>query len=238
MEQSRKKPSKVDIFENRRKFPRLKTKFPVTITGPGGDTCKGVLYDLSPDGTQIRFSAGDGTRMLPGRQMAGKDTNSLEFGLQFDLTFNKNIHHIRINAHPVYLRTVGKKSVAAGMFFSEEKLAENKKISDFLFYQLQDAYVEKEDTRKKYVTSEINTAGDPHRTVIKGSEQAAGTDAEKIIPDDLEELVLQVEYPKENLELFKQLLYRVLTSLKVIQETTRHIDERIHILEHKISRKS
>lgn len=238
MEQLREKLSKYDIFENRRKFPRLKTKLAVTITGPDGVACKGVLYDLSPDGTQIRFATSDGARLFPGRKMAGKDTGSLEFGLQFDLTFDNNVHHIRINAYPVYLRTLTKKTVATGMFFSEEKLAENKKISDFIFYQLQDAYIEKEKTGENYVATVISPAGDTHRTVIKGRDQAVEADAEKNIPDGLEELILQVEYPKANLELFKQLLYRVLSSLKVIQETTRHIDERIHILEHKISRKS
>lgn len=230
MEQPGKILPKFDAFDNRRKFPRLKKNLPVTITGSNGEKFNGVLHDISPDGIQVRFAVSDGTRLFPDKQTTVEDAKALKCNLQFDLAYKESVSHISINAYPVYLRPVSKNILAAGMFFSDETLSENKKISDYLFYQLRDSYTDKE-----YVEMDHVKTG--KETVVESKKQSTETEDEKILPDDLAELILQVEYPKANLELFKQLLYRVLTSLKVIQETTRHIDERIHIIEHKLSRK-
>lgn len=230
---------KFDAFDNRRKFPRLKKNLPVTITGSNGEKFNGVLHDISPDGIQVRFAVSDGTRLFPDKQTTAEDAKALKCNLQFDLAYKESVSHISVNAFPVYLRPVSKNILAAGMFFSDENLSENKKISDYLFYQLRDSYTDKEYVVKDHVKTGKDTVMNIQGAVVESNKQSNDTETgqEKIIPDELAELILQVEYPKANLELFKQLLYRVLASLKVIQETTRHIDERIHIIEHKLSRK-
>ena len=237
MEQPGKILPRFDAFDNRRKFPRLKKNLPITITGSNGERFNGVLHDISPDGIQVRFAASDGSRLFPDKQTTNEDAKALKCNLQFDLAYKESVSHIRINAFPVYLRPVSKNILAAGMFFSDEALSENKKISDYLFYQLRDSYTDKEYVVKDHVEPGKDTVMNIQGAVVESKKQSPETEQEKIIPDELAELILQVEYPKENLELFKQLLYRVLTGLKVIQETTRHIDERIHIIEHKLSRK-
>ena len=75
-----------------------------------------------------------------------------------------------------------------------------------------------------------------HQTVIQTTKQSGDASPERIITDELEELVLQMDYPKEQLDPLKDILNRVLNSLRVIQEITRHIDERINQIEHKISK--
>ena len=237
MEQPGKKLPKYEAFDNRRKFPRLKKNLPVTISGSNGETFNGALHDISPDGIQVRFTVSDGTKLFPDRQTTVEDQKSLKCSLQFDLPYKQSVSHVRIDAYPVYLRPVSKNILAAGMFFSDEKLSENKKISDYLLYQLRDSYTDKEYAEKDNKEPVKEPVINIQRTISNGNQQTAEPGDEKIIPDELAELILQVEYPKENLELFKQLLYRVLSSLKVIQETTRHIDERVHLIEHKLSRK-
>lgn len=238
MEQSGKKLPKFETFENRRKFPRLKTNLPVTITGSNGEIFNGILHDISPDGIQIRFAISDGSRLFPDRQTAIEDIKSLKCTLQFDLAYKQSVSHIRIDAYPVYLRPVSKTIFAAGMFFNDENLSENKKISDFLFYQLKESYAEKEYVKKDDKEIRKEAVLGMQRTVIQGKKQSTEADDEKIITDELDELILQVEYPKDSMEVLKQLLYRILSNQKVILETTRHIDERIHLIEHKLSRKS
>ena len=237
MEQPGKKLPKFEAFDNRRKFPRLKKTLPITISGSNGEKFNGIIHDISPDGIQVRFAVSDGSRLFPDKQKAVEDVKSLKCTLQFDLAYRQSVEHVRIDAYPVYLRPVSKNILAAGMFFSDEKLSENKKISDYLFYQLRDSYTDKEYSEKEHKETGNEPEMNIQRTVIEDKKQSTETEDEKIIPDELAELILQVEYPRKNLELFKQLLYRVLTSLKVIQETTRHIDERIHLIEHKLSRK-
>ena len=237
MERPGKKLPRFEAFENRRKFPRFKTNLPVTITGSNGEIFKGILHDISPDGIQIRFSASDGARLFPGKQTAIEDINSLICNLQFDLAYKQSVSHITIDAYPVYLRPVSKNIFAAGMFFSDEKLSENKKISDFLFFQLQESFADQELVKKDVKETRKEPEVNIQRTVIQGKKELPQAGSENIIPDDLDDLVLQVEYPQASLEVLKQLLYRVLSSLKAIQETTRQIDERIHVLENRISRK-
>ena len=77
----------------------------------------------------------------------------------------------------------------------------------------------------------VNEPADPREVV-----QSGDASPERIITDELEELVLQMDYPKEQLDPLKDILNRVLNSLRVIQEITRHIDERINQIEHKITK--
>jgi hypothetical protein len=120
------------------------------------------------------------------------------------------------------------------MIFSEDDLAENKKVSDFLFYQLALSYTDTEcpagnKPEKKPAVAEkgkITEMGNLQiQKIVSGN-----------VPLELSELVLNIDHSHTDLELLKVLLFRVLSSLQTIQETARHIDERLRALEHKTLR--
>lgn len=209
---------------------------PVSVTGPGGKKFKGVIYDISPDGVQLRFAISEGEKLYPDGGTHEDDMQAMQSTLRFDLAYRKTVDHVVINAHPAYFRALDDDARATGMFFGEENLAENKKISDFLFYQLQLSYADIE--QKKIDQREDEEAADPgiKQTIIETRVHTDGPLPEKFISEELENLILQLDYPKEHLEPLKEIMYRVMTNLKVIQELTRHIDERINLIEHKISR--
>jgi hypothetical protein len=236
LKKSQEKLSTFEDFENRRRFPRLNMNLAVTVSGPGGGKFKGVIHDMSPDGVQIRYEISEGMKIYPDKESSAKELHAMGSTLQFDLAYSKTVAHVRIDAHPAYLRSMDNATLACGMFFREDKLAENKKISDFLFHQLQLSYADID--QKKHEPQEQGLGTGIRQTIIQTQKQADGPAPELLISDELEQLILQVDYPKAQLEPLKDIMYRVLTSLKVIQEITRHIDERINLIEHKISRRN
>ena len=225
-----------EIFDNRRRYPRLKMNLPVTLVTPAQRIVRGFVSNISPDGIQLRYKAyaADGVQL---EISSVQVVETYTYNLQFDLALVESVAHVNINAHPVYQQVVKEGEVVCGMFFSEEDLAENKKISDFLFYQLQASFNEFEYVQQEDKTTDEEPVTKVHRTVIENTRPLMDSDIVKSISEEVDELVLQMNYPKTYLEPVKLLLFRILTSLKVIQELIRHSDERIRNLEHKLSRR-
>lgn len=224
----------IEAFENRRKFPRLKTKLPVMIIGPDGKKFKGLLNDISPDGTQAGFSVKNKLTVKADNKSPIEKIKSMKCILLFDLAYSENIFHVRLAAYPVYISQLDDKTIVAGMIFSENDLAENKKISDFLFYQLALSFTDTEypagnKPEKKPAVAEKDKITEVENLQIQ--KVVSGN-----VPLELSELVLNIDHSHTDLELLKVLLFRVLSSLQTIQETARHIDERLRALEHKTLR--
>lgn len=242
MKSDKKNLTASEVFENRRKFPRLKMNLPVMIIGPDGKKFKGLLYDISPDGAQVRFSAKDEIIAKSKKQSHVEKIKSMKCVLVFDLAYSENISRVKLDAYPLYSSHIDDKSISAGMVFSEADLAENKKISDFLFYQLALAFIDvdnPEETKtstRKDDESKKTKVEEKQQNVKRTSIEITGVN-EKLLSPELNELILNIDHSKADFETFKVLLYRVMNSLQVIQETTRHVDERIRIIEHKLSRK-
>lgn len=237
MEKSHNNSLRYELFDNRRKYPRLKMKLPVTVTTPKQRIIKAFIHNLSPDGIQIIFNNDTGVGGLQEELSAVYTPESCKCTLRFDLAHVDVITHVNINAHPVYLKPVGEDGSACGMFFSEENLSENKKISDFLFYQLQVSFTELENTKKIDDKDAGEKAVSAHRTVVENTQQSVNSEVIRNISEEVDELILQMNYPGTQLEPVRQLLFRVLNSLRIIQELTRHNNEIIKSLEHKLSRR-
>ena len=217
MESTQKELPEFKIFEKRRKFPRSMMNIPLIVTGAPRERFEVTLYDLSPDGAQIRYPIENGIYLFLSKNTPIKDIKSLKCILQFNLPYKDMALKVKINAHPVYLRSISEDTLAVGMLFADDEMAENKKVSDFLFYQLElsfwDLEMQQESTTK--------TKSDHHE--------------KKTHPSfDPEELISNTGRTRTDMELLKQELTRIMDSLEVIQETTRHNDERIYILEQKL----
>ncbi len=223
-----------EAFENRRKFPRLKMNMPIIIIGPDGKKFKGLLHDISPDSAQVKLSTSKGIKMVPDMESPMEKIKSMKCTLLFDLAYSGNIAHVKLGAYPLYLSQINNGKTASGMLFSEDDLAENKKVSDFLFYQLAMSFIESEyqvENKPKKIP-----AIEAKEKIIEVKKLQVQKEESRNIPSELNELVLNIDHSKTDLELLKVLLYRVLNNLHTIQETARHIEERIRALEHKTLR--
>ena len=208
----------------------------VTVIAPNREKFRGVIYDISPDGVQMRYDDSASAKLLHGKDPTEQTLRSMSTTLHFDLAFSKTVDHVKIEATPAYLRSIDDDTIACGMFFSEANLTENKKISDFIFHQLQVAYADMDLKKNDPQITDEETRPTIHQTVIQTTKQSDDAPTDKFISDELEELILQMDYPKEQLDPLKDIMNRILSNLKVIQEITRHIDERINLIEQKISR--
>ena len=227
--------SMYEIFEKRRNYPRLELQLPVTITGAGGNSFTGTIYDLSPDGVQIRYSVKEGINLFPDNNKDVKDIKSLKCILQFELPHDKTAVRVTLEAYPIYLRAENEDTLSTGMNFSNtNETAETKKVNEFLFSNLEASYSELE-----YLKDRIAGAAAKKDMASKQITDEPETPAtEKKLPAGLENLVLTARYPNPDLEQFKHLLVQVLSELKVIIELTRNTNERIHIIEHKLTKKT
>ena len=224
-----------EVFENRRKFPRLRMNLPVVIIGPDSSKIKGLLHDISPDGARVSLSSTTWINAVTEMESPVEKVKSMKCILLFDLAYDKNICHIRLGVYPVYLNRINDETTIAGMLFSEDDLTENKKVSEFLFYQLALSFIESGyQPENKTERKPVKKTKDRTKIISNLSVQK---DTGRNIPAELNELILNIEHSKTDLEPLKVLLFRIMNSLHAIHETTRHIDERIRTLEHKISRK-
>jgi len=228
MESPQNKLPEDKIFEKRRKFPRSMMNIPLTVTGAPGERFEATLYDLSPDGAQIRYPIENGIHLFLSKNTPIKDIKSLKCILQFNLPYKDMALKVKINAHPVYLRSISEDTLAVGMLFADDEMAENKKVSDFLFYQLELSFWDLE------MQQESTTKTKPVKK-IKRNKTKSDHHEKKTHPSfDPEELISNTGRTRTDMELLKQELTRIMDSLEVIQETTRHNDERIYILEQKL----
>lgn len=218
-------------FEDRRNYPRLKMNASSQAIGPDGQSIAIVLYDLSPESAQIQFSIRDGKKLFP-NTVTAEEIKALQFSVLFELNYKDVTSTLNLNARPVYLRTIDDKTMASGIMFVNNKWEEMKKVSDFLFYQLESSFYDPDLVKKFISKNKTETAGG---TIDKGEDKAAKTPASTVTGDKSPSLKDKAE---SDLEFVKTEIIRLAASMKSIQEITRHIDEKMQILEQKISRKS
>ena len=225
--------SMYEIFEKRRNFPRLQLNLPVTITGSSGNSFAGTIYDLSPDAVQLRYAVKDGLNLFPDKNTRIKDIKSLKCLLQFELVHGESALQVMLEAYPIYLRAENENTLLAGMYFNNKNApTETKKVNDFLLYKLETSYSELE-----YLKDKISGAATKKEdTAILSPVKPEAGEMEKNLPSELENLVSATRNASPDLEQLKHLLIHVLSSLKVIIELTRNTNERIHIIEHRITK--
>jgi len=227
--------SMYEIFEKRRHYPRLELHLPVTITGAGGKSFAGNIYDISPDGVQVRYAVRDGINLFPDNHQDVKNIKSLKCFLQFELPHGESAVGVVLEAYPIYLRAENDDVLSTGMYFgSSNETTETKKVNEFLFSKLEASYSELEYLKDRIAETEAKKSKSPPHTTDEPGAAVAG----KKFPAELEELVATPHYASSELEQFKHLLIQVLSELKVIIELTRNTNEKIHQIEHKMTKES
>ena len=158
---------------------------------------------------------------------------NIKLVINFELNYKGTSIPVSLNSHPVYLRTVDDVTMAAGMLFIENELSEIKKVSDFLFFQFETSFTDSlYHPRKKHEFDNTKGKGGPQtdNNIIPG----ADIPAEHGFPEPQH---TNAVFAGSDMDYLKTEMARLTALMKVIQETTRHIDERIYILESKLDRK-
>ncbi len=76
-----------DFYEESRSYPRIKTRLPITLSLESNETVTASIYDISPDGLQIRCNRHVAAKLNPGgKRINAKDnvTIKAEFLLSVD----------------------------------------------------------------------------------------------------------------------------------------------------------
>ncbi len=76
-----------DFYEESRRYPRIKTRLPISLSLESNETVTASIYDISPDGLQIRCNRQVAAKLNPGgRKINVKDnvTIKAEFLLPVD----------------------------------------------------------------------------------------------------------------------------------------------------------
>lgn len=76
-----------DFYEESRSYPRIKTRLPITLSLESNETITTSIYDISPDGLQIRCNRNIAAKLNPGgKRINVKDnvTIKAEFLLSVD----------------------------------------------------------------------------------------------------------------------------------------------------------
>ena len=220
MAESGKSRSFYKIFDSRREFPRLVMNLPATITGVEGIPVAAIIHDLSPDGAQIRYRPADQKNLFSKKELESRETDQRDLLLNFRLQGEKQ-SDISVVAVPVYVHTLSKSTVAAGVFFDEKEKGARQLIKDFLYLQLEMTFMDMDD---------IQDTGKKFGPVVEIKQ-------EEVINIKQVDDEPQKKVSKPGMEGLKQEMIRIQSSLKAIQETIRHVDEKISRLEQKIARK-
>jgi hypothetical protein len=236
MEKTTEIQARLEQFENRRRFPRLKMQLPVAVTGPDGRKIKGSIRNISPGGAQISYAPTKGKIILQPDASALDTAKSGLYTLNFDLSYEDAVARVRIGAYPVYTQSAKEDEQVCGMIFSEKKLSENKKISDFLFYQLQVSFTDLEYAKDVDPEAEDEAEDLIERTLVERARMDDASDKVAGISEELNALIVQLGHPSTHLDAIKQLLINILSILKANQEISRHINERIHHILQKLSK--
>lgn len=240
MERSKRTTSAFRLFENRRKYPRVRVNnLPVKVTGAGGKILKATLHDISPDGAQIRYMISEGLNLFLSENARVEEIKSVKCVLEFVLAYRGEKVAIKLQARPVYIRTVSQRVMTAGLMFMDNDLPELKKVSDYLFHHLEQSYASIESGGEVNLqTGKISGPTSTAPPVLKesvpkpaGSEprqeqetQGSPSPPEKPpIPIDLDSLHNEVR--------------RLASSQKILLETIRRLDDRMLKIEQFLTKK-
>lgn len=226
MERTKKISSAFRLFENRRKYPRIRVNnLPVKVTGAGGKILKATFHDISPDGAQVRYLISEGMNLFVDEKARAEEIKSVRCTIEFVLAYRGENISVKLHARPVYLRTVSQRVISTGLLFVDNDLAELKKVSDFLFYRLELSYSNIENRGESDVIAKppgetVNTLPAPQAEIP----QAAGA----VLP---EAKAAASGQPKIDMEFLHTEIRRLASGQKILLENIRRLDDRMHKIE-------
>jgi len=115
-------------FEQRRAFPRVRLRIPIQVGLPGGEIACARIYNLSPDGIQIRCDSATARRIHPsGKAISDGSGPKVLIALRLKHGADTRTHVLRCKVF--YLLPESRKEVIIGLEFEELK-SEQRELID------------------------------------------------------------------------------------------------------------
>jgi len=214
-----------DVFESRRKFPRLSTDLPIVITTSDGSRVEARFLNISPDGAQIRYGD-DVAEKLFSKNISVKEAGSLMLSLRFLLPDQADGEAVEIAVKPVYQHRLEGGEFAMGLFFDSSNEVMNKKIKDYLLHHLEPGM---EELRHQFPLENLSAVAAVH----EAGRAAAKEEVSIRDPRGDKDTVREARGTAGgNPDLVRELLH-IKAMLKDIQEDISNIRQRLDELDRK-----
>jgi hypothetical protein len=126
-------------YEESREYPRIKNGFPVTLSLDNKQSVTATVYDISPDGLQIRCSRNTATILNPtAKRITPRD--NLMVKAQFSLPIEDELKTIRVDCKIYYfviLPGQGDEDVAFGLKFKNVEGRSVKHVGQHIMSELE-----------------------------------------------------------------------------------------------------
>jgi hypothetical protein len=124
-----------EIYDRRRKYPRVIIELPATMKVSDNFETEVQLYDLSPDGIQIRCDRKAAKIICPEGKIT-KEILKREVKIIFDLYYRREKRSVCISVIPIYLLFISDDLISFGMQFYQHDKKMLKIISDYIDYEV------------------------------------------------------------------------------------------------------
>lgn len=106
------------VIDDRRKYPRIETEGVAELILPGEECLLVDMFDVSPDGLQVRFGKELAVRLKPSiEQLINRKKGQIE--IMFSLSFEEKEHSLAAICRPIYVHRIEKDRYAMGMKFTD-----------------------------------------------------------------------------------------------------------------------
>ncbi|OGT30578.1 MAG: hypothetical protein A2W28_11235 [Gammaproteobacteria bacterium RBG_16_51_14] len=139
-----------EIYERRRKYPRAILNIPVKIRMDTGIKGEATLYDISPDGIQVRCNRETARIICPEGKIT-KENVKRHLEVIFVLPYRRRKKAVCIRVMPVYLLFIAVDLIAFGMQFHRKDKETLKSIEDYIDYELAPSIEELEEILKEKI---------------------------------------------------------------------------------------
>ncbi|MFQ5658784.1 MAG: PilZ domain-containing protein [Gammaproteobacteria bacterium] len=114
------RPELYEVFETRRKYPRIIIDVPVSIRKSKGVLVEAMAHDISIDGLQIRCNRDSAGTLHPSGKFI-QENNGPKVEVSFPLSFDEGIETVEAVCQIYYLAVIPGDEIAFGLAFKKFK---------------------------------------------------------------------------------------------------------------------
>ena len=128
-----------EYYEESRKYPRIKFKRPVQIYYDNGRSVSASIYDISPDGLQIRCNRETAAALNPSGKNNDREHN-LIVNAVFSIPINNELNEVKVSCKVYYFVIVlgnAEEDVAFGLRFKKFEGKSIKYVGRYILNELE-----------------------------------------------------------------------------------------------------
>lgn len=119
------------VIDDRRKYPRIETGGAAELQLPGEAHLLVDMFDVSPDGVQVRFGKEVAAGLKPSiEQLINKAKGRIE--ISFSLSLEEKEHSLSATCRPIHVHRIEKDRYAMGMKFTDVDMQGRRTLKRFI----------------------------------------------------------------------------------------------------------